>query len=167
MKIKLLPIVCLFLLSLSCTTTKQNGAFVVDKRHAQFRVGVLPDTWEQKSFRNTDLFFEHTSKDASIYLSVQCEQFSDSPLEALMAQMLVELGRYEVLSQQRITLAKREALVTEVKVNLDGVDRFVKIMVLRKNRCLFDAVLSSRTQSDELVRDFDTMVNTFNAEADL
>lgn len=167
MKLIIIPILCFFLCSLSCTITKLNGAYVVKKRHAQFRVVALPDTWEKKGFRNADLFFEHKSDDASIYVSVQCEKFSDSPLEALLAQMLVEFGRYEIISQQRVALAEREALVAEVKVKLDGVDRFLKIMVLRKNRCLFDAVLSAREKSEELVRDFNTLVHSFSAEADL
>jgi hypothetical protein len=150
----------------SCTTvnTKDN---VIKKRHANFGVALLPDSWEKKNFRDTDLFFEHKSDDAAIYVRAQCEKFSDSPLEALTSQMLVGMGKYEIISQKLQSIDQRQGLVTEVRVNLDGVFRSLKIMVLRKNRCVFDAVLNAPQLTPVLAQDFDDMVKSFWAEADL
>src|SRR5690606_4256610 len=104
---------------------------------------------------------------AAIFLSSQCEKFSDSPLAALTSQMLVGMGDYQVVSQKPLALGGREALVSEVNTKLDGVYRYLKIMVLRKNRCVFDAVLSAKDYSSQLVKDFDNLIASFWAEVDL
>jgi hypothetical protein len=61
----------------------------------------------------------------------------------------------------------REALISRIEVNLDGVNRSLKIMVLRKNRCVYDAVLSAKQISPEIDKDFADMVQGFWAEAEL
>lgn len=167
MKLKLILMMAgIVLLTVGCTGTVVKGG-IVKKPHAQFGVAMLPPSWQQKPFRGADLFFEHVNRDATIFVNSECDKVSDSPLEALASQMLVGMGKYEIISQQRLTLNEREALISEVDVELDGVHRYLKIMVLRKNRCVFDAVLSARSYSSELVKDFDDMIATFWAEADL
>jgi hypothetical protein len=156
----------LFLFPLGCSTIQVHGT-TVKKLHAHFGVTMLPSSWQKKSFRGADLFFEHIGRDADIYVSSQCENFSDSPLDAMTAQMLVGMGKYEIISQKTLALADREALISEVAVKIDGVPRYLKIMVLRKNRCAFDAVFSARIDRKSLVKDFDDMVASFWAEADL
>lgn len=150
----------------SCTSVKITDTTVA-KRYTKYGIAKLSDAWIQKSFRNTDLFFVHRTMDATIYINAQCEKLSDSTLEAFTSQMLVGMGKFDILSQQRLMVKDREALISEIAANLDGVNRFLKIMVLRKNRCVFDAVLSSRQSSPELMKDFDDMVGSFWAEADL
>lgn len=140
---------------------------VVTKRHARYGISSLSDAWEKQHFRGTDLFFKHRQKDAMIYLKVFCEKFSDSPLAALRAQMLANLGKYDILSDKLINIAGREALVSEAIVKVDGVERFLKMMALRKNRCVFDVVLSAQQSFPDIVNDYDEMIESFWAEADL
>lgn len=140
---------------------------LVKKRYAQYGISLPPEEWRQKSLRNADLFFEHVNRHASIYFSTQCEQFSDSPLEALTAQMLVGFNEIEIINRERKQLAEREVLISELTAKIDGVTRYLKIMVLRKNRCVFDGVFNSTIEAKNLAVDFDTMVNNFWAEASL
>lgn len=81
-----------------------------------------------------------------------------------MAQLLVDMGKYEILSENRLMLDNREALVAEVNVNLDGVKRYIKVMVYRKGSCVFDGVFNAPTRN-ELAADFDYYVQSFWAEA--
>lgn len=158
----------IFLLSLVAGCASLNLANnKIKKRHTEFGVNSLSDRWQKKSFRHADLFFAHKDHDASIYINAQCEKFSDSPLEALTAQNLIGMGSYTIVKQQRIMLNDREALVSEIEVNLDGVNRFLKMMVYRKNRCVYDAVLVADTEHSDVTKDFDDMVMSFWAEADL
>jgi hypothetical protein len=140
---------------------------VVKRPHTHYGVALPPDTWTIEKFRGADLFFKHKTYDATMFLKAQCEKVSDSPLIALASQMLAGMGKYEIISQNPILLSDREGLVTEVKVKLDGVNRFLKTLVVRKNRCVFDAVLTAREFNPEIVKDFDNMIQTFWAEADL
>lgn len=160
----ILVIGALFLLC-GCSSTHVRGT-VVTKKFASYGVEPLPPSWQKQNFRGAELFFAHPDG-AYIFINSQCDRVSDSPLEALTSQMLVDMGKYEIVSQARVDLGGREALVSEVSLSLDGVRRYVKIMVLRKNRCVFDAVFNSREFSPELVKDFDVMVSSFWAEAEL
>lgn len=149
---------------MSCTS-KVITNNMVKHRYAQYGIEPLPNTWVKKSFKKAELVFEHKTTDAVIYINSQCEQVSDSPLEALTAQALSGMGRYEIIAQNYQKVDDREALVSEIKVKLDGVERFIKMMVLRKNRCVFDAVFNASEESKAMVKDFDAMINTFWVKA--
>ena len=150
----------------ACVSVKTTDNSVA-KKYTKYGVGILPGTWKKENFRNVDLFYRHANSDATIYVSAQCEKISDSPLEAFTSQMLVGMGKYEIKSQDRIVLRDREALISKVEVDVDGVTRDLEIVVLRKNRCVYDAVLSARQVSPEISKDFGDMVNGFWAEAEL
>lgn len=150
----------------ACQSIKVSGSSV-EKPHARYGVAMLPSDWQQQRFKGADLFFFHREKDATVYLNAQCEKVSDSPLEAMTAQMLVGMGKYRIIAQERRDVGERQALISEVDLMLDGVPRYLKVMVLRKNRCVFDAVLSAPSYDEDLDRDFDHMIKTFWAEADL
>jgi accessory colonization factor AcfC len=140
---------------------------LVKKRYASYGISPPSEDWHQESFRDADLFFKHKERNATIFFSTQCEKFSDSPLEALTAQILVGLSDIEIKKQERLVLAERDAMITELTAKVDGVTRFLKIMVLRKNRCVFDGVFSSALKSSDLAVDFDNMIAQFWAEAEL
>ncbi len=161
---KTIFLILLFSLIGSGCTTSPN---LVKKRYARYGISPPSEDWQQKSFRGADLFFEHKDRQASIFFSTQCEQFSDSPLEALTAQMLIGFADIQITKQERSSLADRDVMVTELTAKIDGVSRFLKIMVLRKNRCVFDGVFNSAPQASVLSSDFDAMVATFWAEAEL
>lgn len=168
MKLKLnILMACSLYLASACTGGALLKSNVIHKRYVQYGVDLLPETWQKKSFRGADLFFVHKNHDAMIFLHSQCEKFSDSPLEALTAQLLVGMGKYEITSDKRIALSDREALISEVNVKLDGVNRYLKIMVLRKNRCVFDVVFSANPNARDIVTDYDALIATFWAEAEL
>lgn len=160
---KLLLIVLLALLAIGCVTS----ASLVKKRYARYGMTPPSQDWIQKSFRGADLFFQHRHQNASIFFSTQCEKFSDSPLEALTAQLLVGFNAIEIEKQERITIAEREALISEITTKIDGVERFLKILVLRKNRCVFDGIFNSSVEAKGLASDFDAMIAHFWAEAEL
>lgn len=154
----------LTLMPLACVTTSSFPGLVVSKRHARFGIEKPLAGWHKKSFRGADLYLEHESKNASVFFNAQCEKISDSPLEALVAQLLVDMGKYEVISEKRLMLDNREALITEVNINLDGVKRYTKMMVYRKGPCVFDGVFNAPVHN-ELAADFDSFVQSFWAEA--
>jgi hypothetical protein len=150
----------------ACASVKTTNNSVA-KKYTKYGVGVLPDTWRKEHFRGVDLLYRHVHSDATIYVTAQCDKVSDSPLEALTSQMLGGMGKYNITFQDRIFLTDREALVSHIQINIDGVNRFLQIMVLRKNRCVYDVVLSARQNSPEISKGFDDMIYGFWAEADL
>jgi len=156
-------LIFLAFLALSCQSLKHGQ---VNKRHTQFGINA-PQGWLEKSFRGADLFYEHESKKAAIFVNAECDRVSDSPLEVLTNQLLVGLNNINHIKQERFNLADREALVSEITAYADGVKRYIKIMVLKKNRCVYDAVFNSAPEQAHLAAGFDELVKSFWAEAEL
>ena len=146
--------------------TKVNGGHV-QKRYTEFSIELPNENWLAQPYDGTDLFFEHKHKPASIFVSSQCEKISDSPLVALSAQLLVGFSDIQIVSQKNISLNEREALISEVLAKLDGVARYLKIMVFKKNRCVYDIVLNQKAFDEETNEDFDKLIQSFTARADL
>jgi len=153
--------------SIGCKKNSLARVGRVDKRYARFGIEIPSEDWHARPFRGADLFYEHKGTGATIFLSSQCENFSDSPLVALTAQLLIGLSNVNIYDQRRIEISKREALVSQISAQIDGVKRYLKVMVLRKNRCVFDAVFSHQKFDEDLVKDFDVLIKTFWAEAAL
>ncbi len=154
----------LFIMLMTSCTSHRNG--LVKKNFTQFGIKA-PEKWLEKSFRGADLFYEHHSQQATIFVNAECEKYSDSPLDVLTSQLLVGLSDIKFIKQEKKNIADREAIISEISAKVDGVERFIKTMVLRKNRCVYDAVFNSSPASAYLAADFDKLVASFWAEADL
>ena len=89
-------ILCLALLLVSCTSIR-NGQ--VKKRYTQFRTSA-PSGWLQKSFKGADLFYQHQSRQATIFLNAECDKLSDTMLEVLTSQLLVGLSNINYIKQE-------------------------------------------------------------------
>jgi|SRR5580700_1584683 hypothetical protein len=166
MKKKFFALLLIFILQLACAASRQSHLGQMHKAHANF--GVEPPLgWVERPFLDADIYFENKEKGASIFVNAQCEKASDSPNNALTAQLLIGLTEIKYLKQEKITVAGREALITEIEAKLDGVKRYLKVMVFRKNRCVFDAVLSMPKDDKEAKADFDGMVRSLWAESEL
>lgn len=152
------------LLTNACTSLKNSQ---VQKRYTQFGISLPLLHWQRKAFKGTDFFFEHESGQATIFINAECDKFSDTPLTALTSQLLVDLSDIKYIKQERLELASREALISELTLKVDGVKRYLKIMVMRKNRCVYDAVFNAAPDSASLATDFDHLLKTFWAEAEL
>lgn len=150
-------------LAISCKSTF-NG--VISKRHTTYGLLPLPN-WQAKRFRGADAYLTNDEENTSIILTASCQRVSQSPLVALTAQILAGFTEIQYLEQHTIMVAEREGLVSEVLAKLDGVERYLKILVMRKNVCVYDMVLMSDKKRQNCDKDFDEMVKTFWAKAEL
>jgi hypothetical protein len=167
MKKPLISIFLLLLCSTACKTTGPKGVSTFDGRHTSFGVNRPPLPWQQKTFRGADLYFENTENKASMYFNSECLGVSDSPLEALTAQLMVGLTNVTIISQNTVELAEREAMVSEVHAKLDGVARQFLFMVMRKNSCVYDGALSTNALTDAERTQFMATMSSFWAKAAL
>jgi hypothetical protein len=148
----------IFVLFLSAGCVHKND-LTVNKRKIHFGIKILPAGWLKKPFSKADLYFVHQAQDASIFISSQCEGLSDSPPEGLLAQLLVGFGKYEIIAQNYIHIEDREVLVAEVNIMIDGIKRYLKVMIYKKDPCVIDAVFNAKSPSI-LVQDFDAMISS-------
>lgn len=126
------------------------------------RLGTLPSTWTTRNLGSgADAEYFHGKTKALIAVNSLCDRYSDSKLETLSQDLLSPLKSVKVLKQEDLEVSGRRALYTEVSGTLDGVSVESQLVVLRKNRCLFDFSIFGTTLNDEVKKDFLAFVKGF------
>lgn len=116
---------------------------VYEDAQVQYRVSSPDDGWRQVKVETANAAWLHDELGASLLVNSHCEGVQDAPLEALANHLLIGWTEREILSERKLELSRREALEREVSAKLDGVPRRVMLLVLKKDGCVYDVVLSS------------------------
>ncbi len=104
-----------------------------------FRVGRIPSSWRPIEADGALLAFRDSSAEASIAVNGRCGKDGDDvPLEALTHHLFLEFTDRKLDEQSLIQLDGRDALHTELRAKLDGVERRFSVFVLKKNGCVYD-----------------------------
>lgn len=120
---------------------------VYEDDHVRYRVSAPADGWRQVELETANAAWLNDEYGASLLVNSHCEGVQDAPLEALANHLLIGWTEREVLSERRLELSRREALEREVSAKLDGVPRRLMLLVLKKDGCVYDVVLSSSPES--------------------
>ena len=135
----ILPLLVLF----SCgggAATFEGGVF-----HApgvSFGVGDVPAAWHRLEVDDEDAVAFRNEHGSTVLASGRCNLHADDvPLVALTNQLLIGTTDREYVKEETIPLDKREARHTVLRAKLDGVERVWDVYVMKKNGCVYDAVL--------------------------
>lgn len=152
-----------FCFLLGCVT-KFNG--VIKKKHTEYGLILPKEHWKSQNFPGADIFLVNENQIDNIMVNSQCEKISDSPISATTAQLLVGFSDIKYLSQNKIAILDREGMLSELYAKLDGVNRYIKIFVLRKNKCIYDIILISDEPKSASLKDFDELIKSFWIKVD-
>jgi hypothetical protein len=109
-----------------------------------YDVGQLPPAWERMRVKAYSIAFHDESLGSTIATDAFCgPAYEDSPLATLTSQMMAGVENYEIVSSREFMLDERGALRTVVTGRTDGVDLTYDIVVIKKNKCIFDFMLIS------------------------
>jgi hypothetical protein len=149
------------LLVTSCGGVHVAGR-IVENHATTFRVGWLSSDWQRIKVHDSDLTYVHHGG-GTIYADHGCQAaMRDVPLDVLTNQMLFDVQVERTIARKPITLDGREALRTSIIGQVDGVPIALDIVVLQKDGCVYDLVLTS---SPDVVQDrepdFELFVNGF------
>lgn len=111
-----------------------------------------------------DLAWTHSETAAVIHVGGSCDPRLDLPLAALTNHLLIGFTEREVLEEERRPFQSREALDSHVIAKLDGVVRELRLVVLKKDDCVYDfALVSSRSAFDDASVTFSAVLDSFEA----
>lgn len=132
-----------------------------------FRIGPLPSTWQKLDVDGARLAYRDPQTDTIISVNARCGSESDDvPLEALTKHLFIQFTEREIVEQRRFQLDGRDALGTTIRAKLDGVPRRFRVVVLKKDGCVYDlseiATSQANSQSDAV---FEGVVTGFAAAA--
>lgn len=160
-------IAALLLLTLSsgCSTTGRVSGSRYSSRHLTYQVGDLPVGWMPARAAAADMAFLHRDRGATIYVDNSCRRYRDASLNVLANHLFFGFEDVEVLRQDIRAVDDREALVRVAEARLDGVLVRLGIAVLKRDNCIFDAVMIAPKDSFEpAFVDFESMLDGFHVE---
>lgn len=117
--------------------------------------------------KGADLVLEKKKSQSLIVLNSNCRKNQFTSLANLKNSLMSGIDDIDVLNDQTINLHEREASTTTFSGSVDGVKRFMKLVVFQRDYCIYDLILISSNQKnyDTDVLDFDKFTNNvFNFE---
>lgn len=149
----------------ACAGTQFNGhAFHNDE--LAFELGPYPQQWRVIAHDDVLVAFRDDADGATIAVNGRCGKDADDvPLEALTQHLFLEFTDRKLIGQERVTLASRAGLRTELVAALDGVSKHYVVYVLKKNGCVYDFMhIAGLESSNEARATFDEFVRGFRTE---
>jgi hypothetical protein len=127
-------------MSSGCAATAFDGR-VYDNGELAFRLSAVPAEWRPLDADGALLAFRDDTVPASIVVNGRCGKDGDDvPLEALTHHLFLQFSDRVIENESKIDLDGREALETELRAKLDGVEKRYDVFVLKKNGCVYDFV---------------------------
>ncbi|MFK8004563.1 MAG: hypothetical protein AB8H86_33655 [Polyangiales bacterium] len=148
----------------ACGGTSYAGGVYRDGA-VHFAVEAPSGPWRSTEVEGAhDLAWTHSESAAVIHVGGSCDPRLDLPLPALTNHLLIGFTEREVLSEERRPFQGREALDSHVVAKLDGVVRELRLLVLKKDDCVYDfALVSSRSAFADANVTFTGVIDSFEA----
>jgi hypothetical protein len=150
--------------TLACSSTGFDGR-VYHGGETSFRVGAIPHEWKNLEVDGDDALTVTDPKTGTVItVSARCRRDGDDvPLEALTQHLFIQFTERQIVSQRKFELDGRDALRTELTAKLDGVKRRFRVIVLKKDSCVYDfsEIASEGKTTAESDRVFEDVVAGF------
>jgi len=104
-----------------------------------FEVGFLPAPWEGPARQLNHLVYKNDVLAATIVTDALCgRKFDDAPLPILARNLFISLDDAHPDRSETFPLRGREALRMDGEGSLDGVPLRMRVVVMKKDFCLYD-----------------------------
>ncbi len=139
---------------------------VFTKSDVRYRIGELPPAWQPASLNDNDLVWLAKDTGHWIALNSTCDSYQDAPLPVLTQHLLMGFTERQLIKQETVPLDGREALRSQYQAKLDGVPIELLLVVMKKNRCIYDfTYVSPAGRFAEKLADFEQFLRGFKTEA--
>lgn len=155
----------LFLASLvsACAESGLSGN-VFRQADVAFRVGPIPDHWQQleqdMKGELPSFAFRDRQHGVTIGAAGRCHKDGDDvPLRSLTQHLYIGFTDRQFHHEEEFRLDDRAALRTEMSARLDGVQKYLVFVVLKKDGCVYDLWRIADQPTD--TAEFDSFVSGF------
>jgi hypothetical protein len=111
---------------------------VVSTPDTRYRIGPIPADWHQVNLKDSDFSWVTSPPAYAFWVNSTCQDYEDIPLVALNRQLLIGFTDVHKLEQKTQTLDGRDALFSHYTAKMDGVERELELVVLKKDGCIYD-----------------------------
>lgn len=126
-------------------------------------IRTLGAEWMPVTLKGAEQAWVIPSEGSSILIDSQCTQRNqDVPLIGLTGQLLIGMTHQRLIEQKTIPFQDREALISTYSLKVDGAMQKMHILVLKKNGCVFDVVLTTPESAyEKRLHDFEKIQQLF------
>lgn len=161
------PLLCRLALSVGLGACSLSGPLREDSKAAGYTFRAPnASTWQAlKEKADADMAWSQRKNGATLALNSVCNRYEHISVQALSRNLLNIVQEPEVETQDTMTLAGREAATTVFRGKVDGVTIQNRLVVMRKDNCIFDFTLSQLGQiTPDVMTDFDAFLSSFKYE---
>ncbi len=129
-------------------------------------ISTLSVDWMPVQIKNAEQAWIVPGEGSSLLIESDCRKHNqDVPLVGLTGQLLIGMTDQTLIEQKTIPFQNREALVSTYTLKLDGDRQKMHILVLKKDGCVFDVVLSTpESVYEKRLPDFEKIQQLFTLE---
>jgi hypothetical protein len=153
--------------AIGCSTSGLQGN-VFRQGDVAFRVGPIPDHWEQldQEVPGDDLAsfaFRDDQNGVTVGAAGRCHRDGDDvPLRSLTQHLYLGFTNRQIEHEQELRLDGRAALRTEMTASLDGVPKHLLFVVVKKDGCVYDfwhiaSYAGENPEFDQFVQGFEVV----------
>jgi len=116
--------------------------------------------WSKTSADLADYAFIHNKTRSTIIINSLCQKYERTTLHQLTDNILAGLMEVKIEEQAEHRLFDRAALKTKANGILDGVNTYFLIDVVKKDRCIYDFILITKSADlrNQLTSDFEQLL---------
>lgn len=129
-------------------------------------IQTLGSDWTPLELKGAQQAWIVPNEGSSLLIEAVCNpRDKDVPLIGLTGQLLIGMTEQKLLEQKTIPYQGREALISTYSLKVDGVTQKMHILVLKKDGCIYDVVLSTPDSVfEKRLADFEKIQQLFTLE---
>lgn len=120
-----------------------GGGGSSDVKSENLRINFLSSNWNPITPDTADYAVQNPISGSVITANSMCKKYDSTSLKHLTINILSGVESVQVLSTEHSKFSGRDSLHTAIKGKLDGVQTYMDIVTVRKNRCVYDFILIS------------------------
>ena len=138
---KIFILIIISIIFTSCSSDKNN--YTKSENVSNHLIGNIPRPWKQISGEGSDFALTNSSTKSIFLFNSSCRKYEGSNLNSLTSSLLSGIDELSILDKKNIFIQERDATEVSASGKIDGVQRFLKIVTIQKNSCIYDYVLIS------------------------
>ena len=154
---KILILIIMIIAFTSCSSEKNN--YTKSESVTNHLIKNTPAPWKQISGEGSDFALANNTTKSIFLFNSSCRKYEGSNLNSLTSSLLTGIDELNIIDRKNIFIQDRDATEVSASGKIDGVQRFLKIITIQKNSCIYDFVLIA-TNSKNMTND-STYLNQF------
>lgn len=128
--------------------SSDSGTYKKSDRIVNTLIKKNPRPWSEINSESSDYALQNEKTKSIFLFNSACRKFEGSNLNALTSSILSGLDDLQITEKKNVFYQEREAVEVTANGKLDGIARYLKIVTIQKNNCIYDYVLISTNQKN-------------------